>query len=85
MGFFVHKNNNDVNVLTWKSSVATLGNVTTTYPIPEINWVAKVVDTQKSYKWNGVIWEEITSNPLDIIVVSGVAPSSGNLWIDTSS
>lgn len=85
MSLFSKSVNSADTVLIWKDPVANFAAIATTYLNPDINWGVKVLDTQKWYRWNGISWEYVVYSALDDVVVSPTTPSTGVLWIDSSS
>lgn len=44
------------NSLIWKAAVETYDLIVTTYTSPEIGWTVNVLDTGKTYRWDGESW-----------------------------
>lgn len=47
--------------IEWKESVATVADLETTYPSPNVGWTASADDTGRIYRWNGEEWVDIYS------------------------
>lgn len=52
--------------IDWKESVDTFADIATTYPEPEDGWTVNVKDTDKTYRYTGTEWIEISANAIPL-------------------
>lgn len=70
--------------IDWKESVATFGDIATTYSLPEDGWVVNVQDTDETYRYDGTQWIKISANsiPLATQSVDGKMSSADKIRLD---
>lgn len=52
--------------IDWKESVETFADIATTYSNPEDGWTVNVKDTDKTYRYTGTEWIEISANAIPL-------------------
>ena len=70
--------------LAWKASVNTYADIATTYPNPEDGWTTIAIDTDKTWRFNGSTWEDIsvTIIPLATPLVDGKMSAADKAKLD---